>query len=232
MIDDSIDQKLFTAGDASRLVGVSAASARRWLAGYTYTYNGEQRSRGAKIGSRAGEVDGVLMMSFLDLVEVRMAMNFRKSKVSWERINRAAAFFRSSWQSEHPFALQRFRSDGKYALAEIAGQLKDRHLLDVSTNQFVFDALLSQSLFDVLDFREDGLPFRMWLQGRESGIVVDPARAFGRPIVDQAGIPVSTLVTAYAANDNDIDRVARWFEIPPATVEAAIRYEANRRLAA
>jgi hypothetical protein len=40
------------------------------------------------------------------------------------------------------------------------------------------------------------------------------------------------IAAAYAANDNRIDRVARWFELPVEAVEAAMRYEVGARLAA
>lgn len=61
---------------------------------------------------------------------------------------------------------------------------------------------------------------------------MDPARSFGQPIIDLEGVPVRTIAAAYAANDNDISKVARWFDLPNAAVEAAVRYAAANRLAA
>lgn len=177
-------------------------------------------------------MDGVLLMSFLDLVEVQMAVNLRKRHIAWSKIDQAAAFFRQSWSSENPFALQRFRTDGRGVMAELGAAIGDRYVIDVGNNQYVFDALIEQSLFDVLDFREDGLPWRLWVHGRDLGVVVDPARAFGRPIIELVGVPVSTLVLAYAANDNNVERVARWFDVPSEAVEAALRYDALTRIAA
>jgi hypothetical protein len=211
--DDAISQRIFTTIEAARIVGVPAASARRWLAGYSYAYKGEKRARGPRLGPSAGEVEGVLLMSFLDLVEVQMAVNFRRRGVAWPRIEKAAELFRAEWGSSHPFALQRFRSDGRAVLAEFGKQTGDPHVIEIGTNQLVFDALIERSLFDVLDFREDGTPWRLWLGGRNSKVLVDPTRAFGRPIIDANGIPVRTLVEAYAANDNNTDRAARWFDV-------------------
>lgn len=232
MPDDPTTERIFTTTDAARIVRVPVASTRRWLAGYTYAYKNEKRSSPARLGSQAGITDGVLLMSFLDLVEVQMAVNLRKNHISWGKIESAATLLRQEWGSSNPFALKRFRTDSRGVFAELGKETGDHHLLDIGTNQFVFDALIEQSLLDVLDFREDGTPWRLWLDGRDSNVIVDPARAFGRPIIDSHGVPVSTLVAAYAANDNDVGRVSRWFDLPIEMVEAALRYDATARLAA
>jgi uncharacterized protein (DUF433 family) len=171
-------------------------------------------------------------MSFLDLIEVRMALTLRGRRVPWRLVDETAAFFRSQWTSEHPFALQRFRSDGRSVFAELGAQTGERQLLQIGSNQFVFDALVKASLFDVLDFREDGVPWRLWPSGRDGLVVVDPGRSFGQPVLDDYGVPVRIIAAAFVANDNDIGKVARWFDLPAAAVEAAVRYAAASRLAA
>ena len=63
--------------------------------------------------------------------------------------------------------------------------------------------------------------------GSTSGIGEATARA-----LDAQGVSVRMIAAAYAANDNQVERVARWFDIPVEAVEAAIRYEVGARLAA
>lgn len=232
MTTDVTTRPLFTPADAERIVGAPASTTRRWLEGYAYEHKGKQRTKGPRLGPSATRIDGVLLMSFLDLVEVRMARVLRRQRVSWPHIDLAAAFFRDAWHNQHPFALQRFRSDGRAVFVELGRGIGDSSLLQLGTDQFVFDALIEQSLFDILDFREDGMPWRLWPRGRDAGVVVDPARSFGRPILDEQGVPVRVIAAAYAANDNQIDRVARWFDLPVEAVEAAIRYEVGTRLVA
>jgi uncharacterized protein (DUF433 family) len=171
-------------------------------------------------------------MSFLDLIEVQMARIMRRLGVSWPNIDRAAAFLRDAWHNPHPFALQRFRSDSRSVFVELGRDMGDNSLLQLGSNQYVFEALIEQSLFDVLDFREDGVPWRLWPGGRQALVVVDPARSFGQPILDVQGVPVRMIAAVYAANDNQVEHVARWFDLPVEAVEAAIRYEVSRRLAA
>ncbi len=232
VISDATIIPLFTLADAERIVGAPAATTRRWLEGYAFSHKGERRTKGPRLGPSAKRVEGVLLMSFLDLVEVRMARIMRRQGVSWPHIDRAAAFFREAWHNPHPFALQRFRSDSRLVFVELGRGIGDNSLLQLGTDQFVFDALIEQSLFDILDFREDGVPWRLWPHGRDAGVVVDPARSFGRPILDAQGVSVRMIAAAYAANDNQIERVARWFGISVEAVEAAIRYEVGAPLAA
>jgi uncharacterized protein (DUF433 family) len=223
---------LFTPADAERLVGVPRATTKRWLEGYAYEYKGQIRRSGPRLGPHSARIDDVLLMSFLDLIEVRMARQLRALGLPWRLLDRVAAWFRSAWNSEHPFALQRLRTDGRTAFAEIGGHLKEARLVEIGTDQYVFDEIVSASLFDVLDFRDDGVPFRFWPRGRDGLVVVDPGRAFGQPVLDTSGVPVSVIAAAYAANDNDAERVAADFEVPLPEVEAALRFVAGSRLAA
>jgi len=232
MTMDATATPLFTPADAERIVGAPASTTRRWLEGYAFEHKGERRTKGPRLGPSATRIDGVLLMSFLDLVEVHMARIMRRQGVSWPNIDRAAAFFRDAWHDPHPFALQRFRSDSRSVFVELGRGIGDNSLLQLGANQFVFDALIEQSLFDVLDFREDGVPWRLWPRGRDAQVVIDPARSFGHPILDAQGVPVRMIVAAFAANDNQIDRVALWFDLPVDAVEAALRYEVGARLAA
>jgi len=88
-----------------------------------------------------------------------------------------------------------------------------------------------QSLFDVLDFRANDVPWRPWRAGGTWG-VVDPSGCFGQPILNAQGVSVRIIAAAYATNGNKTDRVARWFDLPVETAEVAIRYEVGARLAA
>ena len=56
-------------------------------------------------------------------------------------------------------------------------------------------------------------------------IVVDPARAFGKPIVTACAMPTSILSAAYHANNNDASAVAYWYEVTADDVLAAVHFE-------
>ena len=54
--------------------------------------------------------------------------------------------------------------------------------------------------------------------------MVDPARAFGRPIVAKYGIPTESLANA-AEVEESTDRAARWFDVPVSAVNLAVEFE-------
>jgi uncharacterized protein (DUF433 family) len=54
---------------------------------------------------------------------------------------------------------------------------------------------------------------------------VDPARAFGKPIVRNCAVPTSILAASYEANGRDPERVAGWYGIAPQDVEVAVQFE-------
>ena len=60
------------------------------------------------------------------------------------------------------------------------------------------------------------------------GVVVDPAVCFGKPVVEEVGIPTAVLAAAYHANDRDADAVAAWYDVSPEHVRAASAFEAGR----
>jgi len=47
----------------------------------------------------------------------------------------------------------------------------------------------------------------------------------GRPTVHKAGVPTRTLYEAYLAEDQNLARVARWYEIPEGWVKQAVKFE-------
>ena len=56
-------------------------------------------------------------------------------------------------------------------------------------------------------------------------VVINPAISFGKPIVEPAAMSTEILATAYYANGQDAQAVARWFDTLPEYVEAAVEFE-------
>ena len=70
---------------------------------------------------------------------------------------------------------------------------------------------------------------RWWPLGESRGVVLDPTRNFGRPIVSRHGVPTEVLAAAAKAAGS-AEEVARWYEMPAAEIADAIEFE--RQLAA
>ncbi|MFN7193693.1 MAG: hypothetical protein ACK5U4_19830, partial [Rhodospirillales bacterium] len=213
-------QPLFTVADAARLADTSAQNVRRWLEGYSYTREGIIRTSGRKIGKDALRQSRQLFCSFLDILELRTAAALRRSGVTWEEIKAASELMRETWNADYPFAVENLKTDGRRVFA----QLVERHssldhdasmqttsskLLEISKSQFAFEKVLRPALLDVVDFNSRHQPTRLWPLGKDERVFVDPSFRFGQPVVADGGVPVSALVLAVAANDNDVAQVAK-----------------------
>lgn len=101
--------------------------------------------------------------------------------------------------------------------------------MDINKGQLVLESI-AREFFVKLDY--GGLePLRYWPKGRHNPIVIDPHRAFGKPIEDKSGVPTAILYQMFQNGTPPTD-IARWYNMDEAAVNAAISYEQERRQAA
>jgi hypothetical protein len=178
---------LYTVPEASRLTGIPQQRLRRWLRGYTYG-TGESLAASEPVWRRQlPEIDGTLGLGFLDLMEARFVDAFRKAAVPWRVIRLCAERARELFGADHPFSSHRFRADGRTIFGEIAGGSGEAQLLDLAKSQFAFVRVFSPSLYAGIEFPEHDMPVRWWPLGRQTPVVIDPARSFGSQSSAPAG---------------------------------------------
>jgi uncharacterized protein (DUF433 family) len=56
-------------------------------------------------------------------------------------------------------------------------------------------------------------------------VVVDPKIAYGRPAIEEAGVPTAALFRQWKAEKGDSSRVARWFNVSTDDVKSAVEFE-------
>ncbi|MGH7120498.1 MAG: DUF433 domain-containing protein [Acetobacteraceae bacterium] len=221
---------LYTVPEAARLTGIPQARLRRWLRGYTYAAGEGRAAASQPVWQRQlPEIDGTLGLGFLDLMEARFIDAFRKAGVPWRVIRLGAERAREIGGADHPFSSQRFRTDGRTIFTEIVDQAREPQLLDLVKSQFAFARVIGPSLYAGIEFSnrdpEPGEgPVRWWPLGRQTPVVIDPARNFGTPIISTGGIPTAVLADAVAA-EGSVAKVARLFRLSPRSVDAALRFE-------
>jgi len=225
-----IGRGVYTLSESYRLTRVPIPQIRRWAAGYCYNYKGQTICMPPIIATEAEPINGTPTLDFSDLIEIRFLNAFRNKGVSWKSIRIAADKARSLLRKTHPFSTQIFKTDGRTILAEIIGQnSKDKNLLDVVRDQFVFQRVIEPYLYFGLEFNQDKEPSRWWPLGENRSVVIDPQRSFGAPIINRGGIPTKILYKAVAVEDS-INSVASWFDVDPDEVNDAVDFE--RQLAA
>lgn len=214
--DESIlGSGVYTPREAARLAGTSPQQVLRWTRG---------SGPNAPLWNAHYQFldDDVTDISFLDLVEVRVVAAMRRAGVSLQAIRFAMAFAQEKLGVVRPLASQSFRTDGSEILMEAVE--RDGQLVSLSSRrpgQKVFREIILQSLND-LEY-DHGMAIR-WRPRRFSDIVIDPARSFGDPILDDFGI--STGMLRAESRDGSSPRyLSRLYEIPERMVRSAIAFE-------
>jgi uncharacterized protein (DUF433 family) len=235
----AIGKGVYGAADALRLLNfrrepatpgrsVSRQTVARWLTGYDYKHGEETRHSDPLWRPDYANDDDVLELSFRDLIELRFVKAFRDAGLGLPTIR--ACFERAveEVRDERPFSTRKFRTDGRTIFLDITHDVREGELIDLRRKQAVFRTMVAPSLRD-LEFDADVLARWYPLGERKRSIVLDPARAFGRPISTEGGVPTEVLANAVAV-EGSAEKVARLYEVPLPAVRDAVAFE--RQLAA
>lgn len=218
---------LYSVPEAARIVGVNPRRLRRWISEYPYIARGVEYFHTPVIIREFESGDAPL--TFLELVEVLFIKLFLSHGVSMRTIRSAAEAAAKLFETSHPFAVKRFDTDGRviFATLQQEGYLDFRFLEELGKGQIVFDSLV-RPFFRKLDYRGYAEALRYWPLYPEGRVVLDPERAFGKPIDFETGVPTRALYDAVRAGEGqDVKTVAEWFSVPISVVEAAVKYETS-----
>ena len=207
--------------EATRLLGVGNTSKLRgWINGWSKSQSGPIIDRDFKQSST---------VSFLDLMELRFVEYFRAQGVSMQTLRKASEIARDEWNVQHPFALSdiKFLTDRKKIIAQASKEVDDNSTWELVTGQYLIWDAIEATIAKGVVFDPSTYLASMWIPrpGDHPDIVLDPARAFGKPVVNSAGVPTDALFRQWRAEDGNFDRVARWFALTREQVETAVRFE-------
>ena len=219
-----VGKGIYSIAEASRLIRVSKPRISRWLRGYSYLYKSEEQHQRRIIISEFEPVDNSYALSFLDLIEMRFIDSFRRHGISLKTIRIASVKAREMLDWSHPFSTKKFKTDGKTILVEIAHQERDPDLLDLIKDQYTLRKILSPYLYEGLDFEGDVGVLRWWPMAPKKRIVIDPARNFGAPILNNYGVPTATIASSVKA-EGSIKAAADLYQIDARAAKDALDYE-------
>lgn len=205
------------------MVGMSPQTLRRWLLGSEHAVRENEvvRERPLRQPQDAIDEDDGVLLGFRDLVDARIVHALRTKRIGIPTIRTCLDRARQMLGKEHPFSTSQFKTDGKTIFLEITRGLDEPQLIDLKRSQGVFNSVVAPSLAD-LDFGKDGAE-RWWLLHGKKIIVADPVRAFGQPIIAEAGITTARIVEAVAA-EGSIAKVAQIYEIKSRLIREALAY--------
>jgi uncharacterized protein (DUF433 family) len=218
----------YTAPEAARLLRTSSRNINRWIAGYSFRHNGEKRAMPPLWQSQLAMIDDHLEIGFRDLIELRFVKAFVDAGVGLLAIRNCLEYARECAKDERPFSTRRFQTDGKTIFLESIERSGETKLLDLKKHQYVFKQVIERTFKD-LDIEDDAVARWRPFDGKQS-IVIDPNRSFGQPIAANSGVPTVALAEAVEA-EGSVDKVARLYDVAPAVVRDAVKFEASLKAA-
>jgi uncharacterized protein (DUF433 family) len=218
---------IYSVRDATQITGVASRQIRGWLQGYSQKRG--KPTAGPVLRRQHEPLDGELALGFLDLLEVAFlgrvvqAVERRGRTLSWRAIRAAAETARRVLGSDHPFAARRIHTDGRSIFMGAQSETGDAALYDLVRDNFAIYDVLASSFIASVEY-EDDQPRRWIPDERFPRIVIDPRRAFGRPIENNSGAPAEALFDAWQAERGNTEKVAAWFGVDAEGVEQAVHY--------
>lgn len=195
---------LYSMSDAARLLRLPMATLRRWTADDTSAFE-----EGHGLAPLLRREDPTLvargLLTFTELMELLLIRRLRESGMPLPAIRSLARKAAAALQTAHPFTTRRFTLDPSYSGGVMSPVL--------------------EKLVQQFDYAEDQLS-RYWPLGKERRVVVDPARAFGRPTDPVSGVPTHVLYGVVTGGET-VDGVARWYRVEPEAVRDAVEYEGS-----
>ena len=225
-MDRLIGLGIYSIPEAARLTKVPNNTIYRWIRGYKYTSDENVKQMDPLWTRDIPEIDGENAVSFYDLLEIRFINAFRIAGVSWKFIREAALKAQEVFDTTHPFITQKFRTDGKHIFSSFI-ENNSNLTLDLNNANYAMEKIIEPSLYKGIEFESNQVA--RWYPYKNKKIVIDPERAFGRPILNESGIATNILYAAFKAEKNE-KRVAEWYNIDIASVKSAIEYEKGLQL--
>lgn len=213
------DIPAYSFAEAATLAGVPMSTLRSWVVGRPFPARSGPRWSPAVIRLPKGERR---FLSFTNLVEVHLlAAMRRKHALKLDAIRKAVRYVHDALDVEHPLASEQFKTNGVDLFVERLGKIINAS----REGQLGMKAVLVGSLARV-EYDERGRAVRLFPLLRRAdaprSIVIDPRRAFGRPVIVGTAVPVVDVRSRFDAGDS-VEELARDFDVAPQLIEDALR---------
>jgi hypothetical protein len=203
---------LYSMVEAARLLKTPRRTVSRWAEGYVCELRG-----GSKRYASLIEHEDDAALTFADLIELMYVRGFRDAGVKLDVIRRTAAKYRDEWSKPYPLATKRFATDGRALLLNEGNEWKQA----LSGQLQAFFDEMGKQLVHIGDLTSEWRPL-----GTDHAVVLDPDRAFGKPIDDISGAHTYVLAQPFEAGASAM-KLAWWYGTTEQAVIDAAEFERN-----
>jgi uncharacterized protein (DUF433 family) len=224
---DLLSRPVYGLAQVDRILGLHSGTARRWIDGY-------KRAGKSYPPVVREQPSGEDIVTWGEFVETRLLSQYRDAGVPLVRMRPVIDALRDELQTPYPLASARtWLAPHGRELVRVAQEKVglDRHLALVvmRTGQAVLDWSrpadeFRQSIGWTSD-DADAQPRTVRPIADIAEVVIDPFRGFGEPVV--RNVRTDVIGELVRAGDSP-DMIAELYELPRATVDAAVRYELLR----
>jgi uncharacterized protein (DUF433 family) len=213
----------YTLAEAARYLRLPVATLRSWVLGRQYpTAEGSGQFRPLiRPASRRPP-----LLSFTNLIEAHVLRSLRTEHgVPVKALRSALAYAERALDIDRLLLRPELRTDAGKVFLDRYGELIEL----TASGQLAMRRLFAEHLKRV-EWDSSRFPVRLYpfvsaaAPSEERSIVIDPRIAFGRPVVQRAGVSTLAIAERIDAGES-VDDVAADYELGPSEIEQAVLYE-------
>lgn len=211
---------MYTFSEAGQLAHVSTSTVRNWVKGYN--------NAGLDVAPLITTYDkNRAMVSFLNLVEIVVAGQFRKAlHVKYQTVLNAYSNAKQIFSLDYPFAHLKLEALGGHIVQRYRNQPSNTSMQSIDTPaQWPLGLPLPDEVSNTihqLDYLEE-LAAKWFPMGRDVPIVIDPQISTGIPTVVGTGVTIGAIHERFKAGHN-IEFLAGDYALEPNVVQTVIQY--------
>jgi uncharacterized protein (DUF433 family) len=221
----------YTITEAAHYLRLPVTTLHAWCTGQDYRSKGQTKRYHRVIRLDGSGRDG---LSFLNLIEAHVLSGLRRiHHIPLPRIRRTLDWVSKRLNLSRPLAEARFATDGVNLYVDHIAEL-----IDVERGAQIAMREIIETYLRRVERDPMGVPVKLYPFTRKEptddtgrAVVIDPAVAFGRPVLAGTRVPTAVLADRFKAGDALKD-LADDYRTTPQAIEEALRCELDRREAA
>jgi uncharacterized protein (DUF433 family) len=229
---DLLSRPVYSLAQVDRVLGLHGGTARRWIDGY---------QRGGRLYDPVvrEQTTGEEVVTWGEFVETRLLSEYRDAGVPMLHMRPTVIALRDELQTQYPLASARTWLDVQGQ--ELVRRVQERvglegrlSLVVVRTGQHMMWSREADAFTRSIEWTEetpDGQVERLRAQADLPDVVIDPLRGFGEPVLRGRNVATEVLGELYRAGET-VEGIAESYELSPALVNEAVRYEFRRAASA